>query len=777
MKKILTIALILSFCSWGLYGQSDWTAKAPFGGGARAATVGFSIGHYGFIGCGTTIPTWNVAGDSADFWRWDAHTNIWTRIAKYPGGPMELGIGFTIEGKGYVCFGWNGAGITNLYRYDTISNAWSTMATFPGSGRYDVADFVIGHKVYIIAGSTGGPPYLSDVWVYDAHQNSWKQLNNFPESNVEGAVAFSIGKHGYAGNGFNNPGCYSTMYEYDTASDTWTKITPIPYAYGISDNSVNCTIGSKGYIFNGGDCSTPGIQTGWVYDTNTKGWCAFTDLGKSKISTAFTTAFVINNHIYMGTGYDTNYHNLGDFLEYTPNSKFTVSDTVSCTADTAHFTASTNYVSPSWSWSFPGGSPSTSNLQNPNIIYPNPGTYSVTLIVSACGGIDTVSRTITIKSNLLPGVTIKGKLSICPGVRDTLIASGGGTYLWSNGATTSSIIISPIASATYTVKVTKGCSTDTSISVTVNPIPHVYITGNDTVCAGNSTTLSATGGGTYKWSNGATSANIIVSPNITSIYSVTVTNNNGCSNDTSVKVVVTPLPSVTFAGKTDICLGDPTTLYASGGGTYKWSNGATTTAITVTPHNNAVYLLTVNANGCSKDTSVLVNVSTLTASITGPLTICKGDSVTLYSSGGGTYKWSTGSSTSSILVYPPSTTTYSVIITNGPCVKDTGVTVTVKDCNTSGIENYHDASSLITIYPNPNNGVFTIQSSVVSGKLLVEVYNVLGEKVYSQFIVNSSSFIVNLSKQPQGIYFYRVITGTGLNSGEMIGEGKVLVQK
>ncbi len=82
----------------------------------------------------------------------------------------------------------------------------------------------------------------------------------------------------------------------------------------------------------------------------------------------------------------------------------------------------------------------------------------------------------------------------------------------------------------------------------------------------------------------------------------------------------------------------------------------------------------------------------------------------------------------------------------------------------------------LSVYPNPSNGNFTIQSSVASGSASggsVEVYNVLGEKVYSQIIVHSSSFIVDISNQPNGIYLYRVIA----NSGNVLGEGKMVIQK
>src|SRR6185312_10531327 len=468
MKRLILCLSVLLFCSWSLYGQAGWTQKANFPGAARYYAVGFSIGHYGFIGCGT-----DANNSYNDFYKWDQTTNNWTKMVNYPGAGYEYSpVAFSIEGKGYVGLGWGGTGENDFWRFDTITNNWTRMASFPGSGRDDANWFVIGHKAYIISGSTGGPPYIGDLWVYDAHQNTWKQLNNPPSGQVDAAAAWVIGNHGYYVGGWDGSFVHATGYKYDTASDTWTSIPNIPnYNPGVTGSSRTWVKGSKAYVFNGYNSIIHTFTQGWVYDTVTKNWCEFTDMGKMERSE--TVAFVVNNRFYMGTGVDSlgSYHN--DYWEFNPSSKFTVSDTISCNADTALFAATTTFVNPTWSWSFQGGNPAISNSQNPIIIYANPGTYKVTLVVSACGGNDTVTRTITIKSGGLPGITIKGKTPICAGTPDTLTASGGGTYLWSNGATTSSIIVLPNVSATYSVKVTKGCSKDTSIFVTVNSAPPV----------------------------------------------------------------------------------------------------------------------------------------------------------------------------------------------------------------------------------------------------------------------------------------------------------------
>jgi uncharacterized repeat protein (TIGR03803 family) len=90
-----------------------------------------------------------------------------------------------------------------------------------------------------------------------------------------------------------------------------------------------------------------------------------------------------------------------------------------------------------------------------------------------------------------------------------------------------------------------------------------------------------------------------------------------------------------------------------------------------------------------------------------------------------------------------------------------------------GIQNITANSSNISVYPNPSNGIFTLQSSVVSGQSSVDIYNVLGQQVYSkQAVIRNSQFVIELN-QPSGVYLYRVIA----NSGEVIGEGKLVIQK
>jgi arylsulfatase A-like enzyme len=302
--------------------------------------------------------------------------------------------------------------------------------------------------------------------------------------------------------------------------------------------------------------------------------------------------------------------------------------------------------------------------------------YSVTVTQNGCSDNDSVTVTV----NSAPTANAGPDVLICDGDSTILTASGGDTYLWSTGATTASINVSPSSTTVYSVTVSNnGCvvTDNDDVTVTVDPTPTADAGPDVTICDGDQTTLTASGGATYLWSTGATTASINVSPSSTTVYTVTATT-NGCSDNDSVTVNVTPLPNADAGPDVAICEGDSTILTATGGGTYLWSTGATTASINVSPSSTTVYSVTVTTNGCVDNDTVTVTVNALPTADAGPdVTICDGDSTILTASGGGTYLWNTGATTASINVSPSSTTTYSVTVTQNGCVDNDSVDVTV----------------------------------------------------------------------------------------------------
>ncbi len=319
---------------------------------------------------------------------------------------------------------------------------------------------------------------------------------------------------------------------------------------------------------------------------------------------------------------------------------------------------------------------STGQTTNQIIVSPTANTtYSVIVAIGSCA--DTAFDSVTVS----PGITATAgpNSTICSGQTATLNATGGGTYSWSNGQTTSSINISPTTTSTYSVTVSNGlCTSTASATITVNAAPAPIITGNTSLCVGDIATLTASGGNSYSWNTGATTPVITVSPTAAASYTVTATSAGGCVSTNTVNVTVSP-PPVASANNATVCSGQAATLTASGGGNYSWSNGNTTNPIFVSPTTNTTYSVVVSIGSCADTAFAAVNVVPgVTANISGNTILCAGDIATLTASGGGNYSWSTGSTSNVITVNPASTTSYTVITSNGNgCTASSTVTVSV----------------------------------------------------------------------------------------------------
>lgn len=274
---------------------------------------------------------------------------------------------------------------------------------------------------------------------------------------------------------------------------------------------------------------------------------------------------------------------------------------------------------------------------------------------AACATVTTAtSNNITITVNPLPvasTISAVGPTTFCFGGYAVLSGNNnGGT--WSNGATTSTITVTTTGSYYVTNSNSCGSINSNTINVTANPLPTastISAGGATTFCQGSTVTLSGNVGGT--WSNGATTPSITV--NTSGNYFVTNSNNCGTINSNTIAVTVNPLPtaaSITANGPTTICTGSTVTLSGNNnGGT--WSNGASTSSITVSTSGN--YFVT-NTNNCGSVNSNTINVVVSSGpvasviSTNGATTFCEGNSITLTGNVGGT--WSNGASTSALNV-------------------------------------------------------------------------------------------------------------------------------
>ena len=311
-------------------------------------------------------------------------------------------------------------------------------------------------------------------------------------------------------------------------------------------------------------------------------------------------------------------------------------------------------------------------------------TDTIVSVTGTSNGCSTTTVSSNVVVNTTPVVAVSGNTTICNGESVTLTASGADSYVWSTGATTASITISPSANTSVTVTgTTNGCSSDVVTSnIVVNAVPTVVVSGDEAICEGESVTLTANGnigGGSYLWSTGATTASITLSPSADSNVSVVYTV-NGCSSDQANHLVaVNVVPVVSVSGNTQVCSGEVVTLTASGADSYLWSTGETTASIDLSPTANMDVTVTGTTNGCTSDlvtANLVVNASS-PVSISGNTAVCSGESVVLTANGGGAYLWSTGETTSSITITPTDNQAVSVQATNNGCSSTAEVIMTV----------------------------------------------------------------------------------------------------
>ncbi|MFN9595917.1 MAG: SMP-30/gluconolactonase/LRE family protein [Bacteroidota bacterium] len=210
-----------------------------------------------------------------------------------------------------------------------------------------------------------------------------------------------------------------------------------------------------------------------------------------------------------------------------------------------------------------------------------------------------------------------------------------------------------------------------SITITQGLNVSVVVGGSNTICMGDTVTLSSSIQGTYQWSNGANTSSIQVTNAGT--YSVTVTNGQGCSGTSTAQQILTlqpPAATISSISSAPNCPGDSVVLSAGQAPQYLWSNGATTQSIVVTSGGSYTVLVS-NAAGCSATSMAMtVNYHPVTNSIitpSGNVLVVQGSQTTLTAGSGTAYLWSTGSASQSIAV--SSAGTYTVTITdNNGCV-------------------------------------------------------------------------------------------------------------
>jgi len=385
-------------------------------------------------------------------------------------------------------------------------------------------------------------------------------------------------------------------------------------------------------------------------------------------------------------------------------------------ADTVQFFFIDTTAGNHYTW-LPTTGLSCSTCANPKA-YPHITTVYTVTVTGADGCTISLTDTVRVGSTNVTAL-ITGRDSICAGSLDTLIASGGTsnpntTYHWSNGKTTSSIVVNPLFTTTYNCTIvfgTNGCSSFTNYTVNVYPVPHFTIESPDSICFPGTAiiTTSPPTGNPYEYiwfgPNSAPDTTDIytVKPAVTTSYTL-VTINQGCRYDSVVKIKVNRPPAVVFTGATNLCQYSSTTICAFGGDQYHWSTGASTSCINVTGYASITYTVEVWSGACFADTTFTIIVDTMpNVKFKGDTSLCKGDSTTIYVVPGYnyTYLWNTGSTVDSVVVGSLKNggsplignETFYLTVTKGACSKDSEQ-ITVK------------------VYPKPKPVIYPLDTTV-----------------------------------------------------------------
>lgn len=329
-------------------------------------------------------------------------------------------------------------------------------------------------------------------------------------------------------------------------------------------------------------------------------------------------------------------------------------------------------------------------------------TYSLVLFNPATGCSDTDK--VVIKTNV---VTANAGLDadVCQGSVTKLFAAGGYLYNWAPAAGLSSPTVqSPsfIANSTtmFTLVATSvfGCKDTDQVLITVKPTPIANAGADTSVCQGSAVSLNGSGGTIYKWIpvtglNNPTIANPTATVKANMNYKL-ILSLNGCNDTDDVNIFAYPLPTANAGDDTVVCAGI-FQLQGSGGINYKWfpSDGLLDSAIqnpfTILKDSITYFLQVTDSNGCTDtDTISLTMIPPPIFNVGYDTTICRGDTVQIFASGGDAYHWLVEDGISDIesattRVWPTDTRIHKVEITDDLChIADTlGVKITVNPIN------------------------------------------------------------------------------------------------
>jgi Secretion system C-terminal sorting domain/Ig-like domain CHU_C associated len=380
--------------------------------------------------------------------------------------------------------------------------------------------------------------------------------------------------------------------------------------------------------------------------------------------------------------------------------------------------------------------------------------------------------------NPLPVIALGNDTAICSNNSPLILngPSGPYSYMWQDSSLTQNYTVT--TSGSYNVTVTDTattCFSNDTVLVTINASPAPALGSDSTFCSANAPlVLSAPSGPfDYQWQDASTGNTF--SAAVTGVYSVLVTDSiTGCSASDSVNITVNTSPVVNLGADTTLC-GTSFVLNGPAGNlNYAWTPSGNTPSITVTTSGSYSLVATDSISGCagSDNINVVLNappVVTLSLSFD---TLCNtGDTIVLTGGSPASGTWSGPGVSGNVLIgnaLSPGTIsiTYTYTDING-CTNIATDNVVVDPC--TGVAE-QTAVSAITVYPNPNTGLFTLNFKGADyTEMSIEVVTLQGQLLWSDMSSNVQGDVtkqLDLTNYSNGIYYVRVVA-----------DGQTFVQK
>jgi N-acetylneuraminic acid mutarotase len=477
----------------------QWTQKENMPGVGRMGASTFVANGKAYVGLGRSLNSTDV--DLVDFYEYDPSLG-WTRRADFPGQPRMNAPTFSLLDKGYVLAnhlnyrdpGGYGAPARDVWQYDPILDSWTRKTNFPGGGRTEAASFSLNGKGYYGVGRDQYElySYKSDMWEYNPVNDSWSAIDNFAGGERTPQLAFVINNKAYMGMGagtlplnssWGKPSLKNDLWEFSSATPTVTIVCP---SNRVTDVSANC----KAVVANIDAIVTPSANTTVNYllsGATTASGIGYVSGYEFNRGTT-TVTYSLANDASKSCSFNIEVNDLIAPLITAPSEKIFCGNGVGISYDPMSDVTVTDNCSYNLLSIRSDGKP----LTDPFLV----GTTSLTWkAVDLSGNESSKSTSVTVHPQLIASIpnqyaTASGAeantLYIGYGSQSLLytVQVAGGvapyTYLWSDGSTSSSLLVSTASAlpATYTVTVKDALGCSKTASVTVNLINLQPTTGN-----------------------------------------------------------------------------------------------------------------------------------------------------------------------------------------------------------------------------------------------------------------------------------------------------------